>query len=114
MIRRIGEANGEGPSATIQRLARKELDEMPTEAPPEVRARRRAALEALRCKHPRDDRFTLAEIKEGMDAMYDYLDAFHPDTSVARMKEVYRQQRSIPRVERHGDVERHGERENGG
>ena len=53
MIRRIGARNGEGPSATVHRLAERALEETPSVAPPEVQAKRRAEFEELWRKYPR-------------------------------------------------------------
>ena len=54
MIRRIGVLRGEGPSATIRRLAEQECRDAPKVAPPEVQAARRAKFAELDRKYPVD------------------------------------------------------------
>ena len=69
MIRRLGARSGEGPSATVHRLAKNALGEAPKQAPPEVQAARRAAFAELRRRFPPEpDGATFEEVMAEIDA----------------------------------------------
>ena len=70
MIRRLGAARGEGPSATIRRLAKEALARAPAVAPPEVQAARRAFFEEFRRNHPKPvGGPTFGEIMDDIDSI---------------------------------------------
>lgn len=74
MIRRIGKRRNEGPSATIRRLAEKELAQS-GKASPEERKRRMKAWDELMTLAPlRDPNVTWEDLEKEMDELFDYLE----------------------------------------
>ena len=74
MVRKIGERWGEGPSAVVKRLAKKELAETRS-VPADEYARRMQVFDDLAREFPpQDPKPSWEELEADMQAMFDYLD----------------------------------------
>ena len=70
MIRKLGARHGEGPSATIRRLAAKALKNEPQEASPEEQLRRAQIFADFRRRYPPDPNgATFEEVMAEIDAV---------------------------------------------